>query len=143
MSSLVIYGALFRNAIFVVFDCALAVLAGLILHRIAFGLAHRFSRRTSTSFDHSLVHHFEQPARAILPLLILLAVSPTLRLSEHGTQVFRHAVGLGLIAAIGWLFVSALGVLEDAVAVHYRMDVKDNLRARWVSGFPRRFVSKR
>lgn len=132
MSSLVMYGALFRNAIFVVFSCALAVLAGLILHRIAFGLAHRFSRSTSTSFDHSLLHHSEQPARAILPLLILLTVSPTLRLSEHGTQVFRHAVGLGLIAAIGWLSVSALGVLEDVVAVHYRMDVKDNLRARKV-----------
>jgi small-conductance mechanosensitive channel len=132
MSSLVMYGALFRNTIFVVFSCALTVLAGLILHRIAFGLAHRFSRHTSTSFDHSLLHHFEQPARAILPLLILLTVSPTLRLSEHGTQVFRHAVGLGLIAAIGWLFVSALGVLEDLVAVHYRMDVKDNLRARKV-----------
>lgn len=132
MSSLLEYGAMFRATIFAVLICALAVLAGLILHRIGFGLAHRFSRRTSSIFDDSLLRHSEHPARAILPLLALLAVSPGLGLSQHGEAVFRHAVGLGLIGSIGWLAVSLLKVFEDVLSVRYRMDVEDNLRARRV-----------
>lgn len=126
------YGALFQRTTMIVLACSLAALAGLIIHRVVYAVAHRFSRRTSSNFDDSLLRHSEQPARLILPLLALMSVSPGLRLTDHSTQVFRHMVGLGLIAATGWLLVSLLRVFEDVLSVRYRVDVEDNLRARRV-----------
>ncbi|HWR15065.1 MAG TPA: mechanosensitive ion channel domain-containing protein [Terriglobales bacterium] len=132
MSFLLEQGAVFQRTIIVVLSCSLAVLGALIVHRVAYGIAHRFSRRTSSIFDDSLLRHSEKPARAIFPLLTLLSVSPGLGLSDVGAAHFRHAVGLGLIASTGWLLVSLLRVFEDVLGVRYRIDVEDNLRARRV-----------
>lgn len=120
----------FRSTIISVLVCALAVLAGLIIHRVVFSIARRISRRTRGTFDDSVFRHAEHPARAILPLLAVMAVSPALPISQPHAQLLRHGLGLGLIAAIGWLAVSMLGIFEDVLAVRYRIDVEDNLRAR-------------
>lgn len=132
MQDLLLYRAFVEKTIFVVLSCALTVLAGLIVHRIGFAVASRISRRTSGMFDDSLVRHSERPARLIIPLVLLLMVSPGLRMTENGAQIFRHVVGLLLIAAVGWLSVSLLKVLDDVFTTRYRMDVADNLRARRV-----------
>jgi small-conductance mechanosensitive channel len=42
----------------------------------------------------------------------------------------RHALVLGLIAAITWLLVSLLNVVEDLLGERYRIDVPDNLEGR-------------
>lgn len=130
MSLLAQYSALFRNTVITVLTCCVAALAALILHRIVFAIAGRFTGRTPNHFDDSLVRRSRGPARLILPLVALMAVSPALRLSEHDASVFRHAIGLGLIAAVGWLAISLLGVFEDVLVRRYRIDVADNLVAR-------------
>ncbi len=132
MSILPQYSAMLTNGIFVVLSCALAVLVGLVVHRIVFAVAHRFSRHTATGIDDSLILHSSAPARLIIPLLALMAVSPGLNITQSHAQTFRHAVGLGLIGAFGWLLIALFGVFEDVLKIRYRIDVEDNLRARKV-----------
>jgi small-conductance mechanosensitive channel len=44
----------------------------------------------------------------------------------------EHAVGLGLIVSVGWVFILLSDVFADAVYARYRIDVTDNLAARRV-----------
>jgi small-conductance mechanosensitive channel len=122
--------AYFRILLYQVIASGIVILVALIAHRIVFKVAGRISRRTASTFDDSLLHHSERPARAIFPIVFLLAYSPALNLSALAAERFRHILGLGLIASIGWLLVSLLYVLEDIFSVRYRTDVADNLRAR-------------
>ncbi len=122
--------AYFRSLLYPIIASGIVIIVALIAHRILFKIAGRITRRTSSSFDDSLLRHAEAPARAIFPIIFLLAYSPALNLSPPAVERFRHVLGLGLIASIGWLLISLLYVLEDVFAVRYRVDVADNLRAR-------------
>ncbi|HKV42486.1 MAG TPA: mechanosensitive ion channel family protein, partial [Blastocatellia bacterium] len=42
----------------------------------------------------------------------------------------EHVVGLGLIAAIAWVFILLIEVSADVITTRYRVDVQDNLEAR-------------
>jgi small-conductance mechanosensitive channel len=132
MSQLANYASQFRIPAINAFSCCIAVLGALILHRVLYMVARKFTGRTTNHFDDSLVRRSQGPAKLILPLLALMAVSPGLTLSQHSASVFRHIIGLGVIAAVGWLAISLLGVLEDVLSGRYRMDVADNMLARRV-----------
>jgi len=126
------YGALFQRSMFIFLVCAAAVIAALILHRIVYAIACRFSRRTSSIIDDRLLHHSDHPSRAILALLALMGAVPGLRLTDGGAASFRHVIGLALIACVGWLAISILKAFHDVLSARYRVDVEDNLRARRV-----------
>ncbi len=122
--------AVVRTSLWAILSSSLVVLTALIIHRVVYKIAARISRRTSSNFDDSVLHHSERPARLILPVVFLLAYSPALNLSERTLQNLRHGLGIVLIAAIGWLLISLLNVFSDVLIVRFPVDVQDNLRAR-------------
>ena len=122
--------AVVRASLWALLSSSLVVLTALIIHRIVYKIAARISRRTSSNFDDSVLHHSERPARLILPVVLLLAYSPALNLSERTLQNLRHGLGIVLIAAIGWLLIELLNVFSDVLLVRFPVDVQDNLRAR-------------
>lgn len=130
MEALYPHLATFRSLLYVIIASGIVILIALIAHRILYKIAGRITGRTSSTFDDSLVRHSEAPARAIFPILALLAYSPALNLSPLAMERFRHTLGLGLIGSIGWLLIALLYVFEDIFSVEYRVDVADNLRAR-------------
>ena len=107
-----------------------AAILGLFLHAIAFAIFARFARRTSSAVDDSLVRNARGPLRLILPVLAILLALPFAPLPHVVLDPLHHAVGLGLIAAIAWLAIAMIAVVEDILTAHHAVDVADNLAAR-------------
>ena len=42
-------------------------------------------------------------------------------------RALQHAVGVGLILSVGWVFILLADVFSDAVYAKYRIDTSDNL----------------
>jgi small-conductance mechanosensitive channel len=111
---------------------AALVLAVLGLHAIVYGILGRMADRTTISLDDSFLKHSRGPTRLLLPLVGVEAGAGLLSLSPEAIGYLRHAVGLGLVGAVGWLAISLLSVIDDAMGLRYRLDAQDNLTARRV-----------
>ena len=107
-----------------------ATLVALLAHKLFFSAARRFTAKTHNIVDESLVRHSTKPARLILPVLAIVAVAPGLPLRPDLLSPIRHLLALILIAAVAWLVIALLRVVEDLLAARYRIDVADNLSAR-------------
>ena len=111
---------------------ALAVAAGALMHAILFFVARRLALRGEGEVGDRLVGYARRPAGLILPLLAVQLFFPVVTpyLPPPVFLALRHALGLGLIAGVAWLIISASRVIDDALGVRYRLDVRDNLEAR-------------
>jgi small-conductance mechanosensitive channel len=107
-----------------------AVVLARIVHAVIFAMARRIAAKSGNTIDDSLVKNSYQPVRAILPLLALSLALPATYLPLKLEAPIRHAVVLGMIASIAWLLMAFISVFEDVISAEYRVDVKDNLRAR-------------
>jgi small-conductance mechanosensitive channel len=109
---------------------ATAIVAALIAHLAVFRLLQRLVRHKPGVLNQSFVRHGERPTRWIFPLLTVLAVLPGLPLPPIFMLALEHITGLGLIAAIAWLFLLFIDITSDVLSGRYRIDVEDNLLAR-------------
>jgi small-conductance mechanosensitive channel len=107
-----------------------AIGIGLVVHSVFFRLARRLALRKSGIFWDLLVRYEQGPARVVLPVLILLALSPWLPLPSSITSWLNHAAGLILIASVAWAAIAMLDVLQDLVALGHALQIADNLTAR-------------
>jgi small-conductance mechanosensitive channel len=107
-----------------------AVMLAWIVHAIIFAMGRRIAAKSGNTIDDSLVKHSIKPMRAILPLLALTLALPATYLPLNWEAPIRHTVVLGMIASVAWLLVAFINVFEDVISMEYRVDVKDNLRAR-------------
>ena len=107
-----------------------AAILGLGLHSLAFAILNRLATRTPGSLDDSLVRNAKGPVRAILPVLAVLLTLPLAPLPPVVLDPLHHAVGLGLIAAMAWLAIKMITVVEDVLTAQHAVDVADNLAAR-------------
>jgi small-conductance mechanosensitive channel len=107
-----------------------AVISALIAHYVVFRLAARYAKRSGSIAAASLVKRCRAPSRLILPLLAINVMIPSLRLSPEFLAIVRQTLGLLLIVSLAWLIVRVILVVEDVILSQYRIDVKDNLRAR-------------
>jgi small-conductance mechanosensitive channel len=111
-----------------VFVAALA--AGFALSAAALSLMRRLAARTQSTLDDSLARHCAGPLRLMLPLLALDLVLPSLAIPPAVDNPVRHVIGLLLIYAVAWLTIRLGSVVEDLLVERFRVDVKDNLKAR-------------
>ncbi|PZU06853.1 mechanosensitive ion channel domain-containing protein [Sphingomonas sp.] len=109
---------------------AVAIVAALLLHRVAIFVAVRAARRTSTIVDDVMLECLSTPIRWLLILLALGAVQPALDMGEGMQIVWRRIVGLLGPALLGWLAVRLLGAFQRIVLAQADISVEDNLRAR-------------
>lgn len=101
-----------------------------VVHAIIFAAGRRVSQRSGNIVDDSVVRHSADPMKAILPLLALSIALPATFLPRRWEVPIQQTLLLGMIAAVAWLLVALIDVFEDVIAAKYRVDVKDNLRAR-------------
>jgi small-conductance mechanosensitive channel len=111
---------------------AAAIIVGLIIHSLVFLIIERAMPLRLAVLRQALIHRVKGPTRLIAPLIAIFAVLPALPLSDRTLQVLDYVSGLGIIALIGWACIVGLQLLEDVVTSHYRVDVRDNLRARQI-----------
>ena len=109
-----------------------AVALALIAHRIVFLAIERAMPRRLMILQQTLVRRLKKPALYVLPTLAVLAVIPTLPLPDHTMRVIDYVSGLGAIAIVGWAAAIGIAMLEDVVTAHYRIEERDNLRARQI-----------
>ena len=107
-----------------------AIVLGLLIHFILFGILERIARHTPTSFDDLLVKHCRAPSRIIILLTILSITLPLIAVSPGIFDFLKHIISLCFIASIAWLFIQLTFILDDYVITQYRIDVADNLKAR-------------
>jgi small-conductance mechanosensitive channel len=108
----------------------IAVLAGLVVHRIVHWLFSRWSRLQGGTLASAIVRRLARPSAYIFPLLAVMVVVPNLTLPASWKHPLFHTVGLLAIAGIGWAMVALVRLWGDVVVARHRIDVEDNLLAR-------------
>lgn len=87
---------------------------------VSYKIASAITKRSATVFGKALVKHSSPPMRIILPLSAVSFVLPFLELPAVGLDYAEHAISLLLIAAIAWLIVQFMDILQDVAIGHYR-----------------------
>lgn len=106
------------------------VFAGLATHFIIFKVLEHVTKRTQNALDVSLVKHCRGPFRLIIPLFLVRFVLPLLEILPTLLEFVEHVLSLCLIASVAWLIIQLSHVLDDLILTRYRIDERDNLRAR-------------
>ncbi len=107
-----------------------AILVALIAYHLVFLALKRGADRTGSVVDASLIKHARRPASFLFPLAAILIVLPSFSVPTGLLEGLRHAVELGVIAALAWLAVNLTAVFDDVISSKFRIDVSDNLLAR-------------
>lgn len=105
-------------------------MVGITLYGLLFHFLEHSANKGRFFLDHRLVMRWVSPARVMLPLVAIVAVTPYLRFHPEITDVVLHVFSLALIATGTWLLVNTTLGLQDIVLSRYDLKVKDNLRAR-------------
>jgi len=109
---------------------AAAVLVGLGVHSLAFGIARHVVKRTDSVLGRSILKHSRGPSRLIVPLVIVNPVFELLELPSGTLLFLRQIFSIFLIGAVVWMIIKIVYVFEDVILGQFRSDVVDNLRAR-------------
>jgi small-conductance mechanosensitive channel len=108
----------------------LPVVLAFVADWFLFSMLRRIADRHESVLMQSLVRHGRLPSFFILPLIALLAALPLAHLPANFQTFVERIIGLGLIAAIGWLVILASAIVFDLMSSRYRLDVANNLAAR-------------
>ena len=87
---------------------------------------------TANRWDDVLAVVVVRAVRLIIPLAGIILVLPALPVPSAYSGLFRQATSLGLVAAVGFILYELLNSGESAVLAQFRIDERDNLRARKV-----------
>jgi len=107
-----------------------AVFAALVCHYLLVRILLRLAKRSSSPVDEILIKHFRRPVRWIMVIVAVRLTIEPFELPEGLESLAKTAFGMVLIALVSWLLIKATYVLNDVVLLRFKVDVKDNLRAR-------------
>ena len=107
-----------------------SVAVALIAHYVLVKVASRFARHSKSPFDELLVKHFKGPVRWLLVALAVRISIDVLEIPTGVSSFVKQTLSLVLIGLVAWLLIKATYVFTDSVFLRFRVDVKDNLRAR-------------
>jgi small-conductance mechanosensitive channel len=106
------------------------LLVGLVVQILVFKSAERLSRSTETILDDLLVKHCRGPARLIVPLFTIHFLLPFVKVSPGFLAFLTQMLSSLLVLSVAWLIIKLTLVFEDFILNRYKIDVRDNLRAR-------------
>jgi small-conductance mechanosensitive channel len=108
----------------------LAVCVALVCHYLLTRVLSRLAKRSVSSVDELLIEHFRRPVRWILVAVAVRLAVEAFELPNKTESFAKTVFGILLIALVAWLLVRATYVLNDVVLLRFKVDVRDNLRAR-------------
>ncbi len=108
----------------------IAVVVGIVLHRVVYWAFARWAERRHSTFAAAVVHRTCRPAAYIFPLVAILVAAPQLDLPAAWTRPAVHVTALLTIAAVAWTVIATIRLFGDIVIARHRIDVEDNLAAR-------------
>ncbi len=107
-----------------------AIVLALVIHFILFFLAERLLRRKQEATPSLFARRVKKSTRLIFPLLALVLAIPLAPLPADLKSMLQHALGLGVIATIGWAIIILTELAGNIIFARYSMDAPDNLAAR-------------
>jgi small-conductance mechanosensitive channel len=110
--------------------CAAAVFVGLVGHFLVFAMLWGLVKRIKSTLDDSFVRYCFRPLLWIVILIVVRLISKLTAFQTQVTDFLNHILGLLLIGLVSWLVIRSTYVLEDYILSRFKVDVKDNLRAR-------------
>lgn len=108
----------------------LAACAALVCHYLLLRILSRLAKGSTSSVDELFVRHLRSPVRWIM---VAVAVRLTVEPFDPpvGVQnLIKSIFGILVIGLVAWLLIKATYVFNDVVLFRFKVDVKDNLRAR-------------
>ena len=120
-----------HDGLMAVLAAVLAIVAGLVVHRVVFALLARLALGRELVFG-AIVRRARQPSAFILPLLAVLAIFPNLELPGAWVSRVEHIVGIATIAATAWGIVALVMLGADYAKGFQAQAEGDNLRYRQV-----------
>ena len=109
-----------------------AAILGLVCHYLLFKMVNRLADRKSSALYKSLIRYIKKPSSIILPLFAIYFVLPLLEFPQNVDAFIDKLLGTLLIVCVSWLFIKLISVSEDIVLARYKIEERDNLRARKV-----------
>jgi len=112
-----------------------AILAGavglaLAGHFVLFFAVERMLRHQDANTESLLTWRAKKSTRVIFPLLALVLALPLVPIPATFKDILQHALGLGVIALVGWAIVILTELAGNIVFARYSIDSPDNLSAR-------------
>lgn len=122
-----------ENVLWALGVALLAVVVGLLLHRIILIVARHAAGRTPFGLDNVLVRRLNRPAMLVFPLVALQFALPKVgRLAPGLVELILHATSIAMIAAVAWLLAGGVRAAQEMVNLRHDVAVADNLEARRV-----------
>jgi small-conductance mechanosensitive channel len=109
---------------------ASAVGLALLVHFVLFFAVERILQHKDANTESLLTRRAKKSTRVIFPLLALVFAVPLAPIPGTLKNILEHALGLGVIALIGWTIVILTELAGDIIFARYSMDSPDNLSAR-------------
>jgi small-conductance mechanosensitive channel len=107
-----------------------AIAVALLVHLAIFSVLERLFRRKGTGTQSILTSRAKRSSRIIFPLLALVLAIPLVPLPADVKSMLQHAVGLGVIASVGWAIIILTEMAGNIILARYSTDASDNLTAR-------------
>jgi len=102
----------------------------MLCHFLLVTILSRLAKRSSSGLDELVIKHFRRPVLWIMVVVAVRLTVDPVELPEGQESLAKTVSGMMLIVLVSWLIINATHVLSDAVALRFKVDVKDNLRAR-------------
>jgi small-conductance mechanosensitive channel len=108
---------------------ALAVIAALVVHRIALTILMRVLGARHAILKR-IISGTRRPARLALLVFALAVTIPAAPLGYDTDTALSRLLVLTTIGLLGWIAISAIHIAADIYLMRFRIDVADNLLAR-------------
>jgi small-conductance mechanosensitive channel len=113
--------------------------AGMIIAGFALGLTisyiiswtlKYFGKKTQKIYLQSIRKNFGSPLKLLIPLISISIFLTFTKFSPQTMSIILQFIKILLIVSTAWLIIKLAYVIEDLVLFHYKIDEKDNLKAR-------------
>ncbi len=111
---------------------ALAVVAGLLAHLLAFWVLERIAIRTRVRWDDRFPMHLRGPARLAFVALGLVFARPALGVAGLTLTLFNHVLDILAIVSIAWISLRAIALVAEVLLSQYDTGETNNLASRKV-----------
>ena len=107
-----------------------SALFGIAVYYLFIKILGSFSKKSKGILFKSLIKNLKAPLMVLFPLLALNLTQGYVHLPPNILNAIGHILSIALMITIAWLLAKFTFVIEDLILNSYRIDVKDNLKAR-------------
>jgi small-conductance mechanosensitive channel len=109
-----------------------ALVVGVVFYDVLSFVLSRLSRRYKSLWSAILFSRLRGPFRILIPLIVLMIVTPFLAFSVHTHEFIQHLFSICFIAVIAWLGCEGTLAGRDFIFGRFDVGVRDNRKARAV-----------